>query len=117
MARKIVTINDLEFLDTSQEGNIHFYNSPEFDPYNKHFKASVAYLPLDDRCFKIIKWCFSENSEYKDDRFPQYDIFEMGAENFNTFPEQTLDMGPKHAIDLSESDFKQWLLREQLPII
>jgi hypothetical protein len=104
MARKIVTINDLEFLDTSQEGSISFYNSPEFDPYNKHFKASVAYLPLDDRCFKIIKWCFSENSEYKDDRFPQYDIFEMCAD-------------PEHAIDLSESDFKQWLLKEQLPII
>ena len=114
MHRKIVTIEDIEFIVTDQDGKLDwkldFYETPEFQPYNKHFKASVAYLPINDTCYKILKWDFSQESDFKDERFPQYDIFEMTAE-FLTHS------NTGHAIDLSESDFKEWLLREQLPVI
>ena len=114
MSRKIVTIEDIEFIVTDQDGKLDwkldFYETPEFQPYNKHFKASVAYLPINDTCYKILKWDFSQESDFKDERFPQYDIFEMTAE----FPTHS---NTGHAIDLSESDFKEWLLREQLPVI
>jgi hypothetical protein len=111
MSKKIITINDIEFRDSTGEGSVHFYSTPEFHSYNKHFKSSVAYLPIDNRCFKIIRWNFAETEVTQDDRFPQYDIFEIG--NYQCNP--VLDS--EYAIDLTESGFKEWLLREQLPVI
>jgi hypothetical protein len=115
MTRKIVTIEDIEFVVTGQEGKLDFYGTPEFQPYNKHFKASVAYLPINETCYKILKWSFSQESDLKDERFPQYDVFEMTAEFLTQANPNALDSS--YSIDLSESDFKEWLLREQLPVI
>ena len=114
MAKKIITINDIEFVETDQSGSINFYSTPEFQPYNKHFKASVAYLPLDKVCYKIIRWGFSVNSNYRDERFPQYDVLEIGTEETVA---SGLASNSGSMTDLSESEFESWLIRTQMPVI
>lgn len=111
MSKKIITIKDIEFKESTGDGSVHFYSTPEFNSYNKHFKSSIAYLPIDDKCFKIIRWDFAEAGDYDDDRFPQYDIFEIGEDEFN------FTYNSKCSIDLTEHGFNEWLLREQIPII
>ena len=112
MTKKIITIGDIEFIDSnSGGGGVSYYETPELDSYNKNFKASIAYLPIEKRCFKIIRWNFSEHVDYVDDRFPQYDVFEIEYSQFNSGKD------PEHFIDLTETQFEEWLFREQLQVI
>jgi hypothetical protein len=114
MTKKIITTGDIEFIETDQDGSLNFFRAPEFEPYNKYFKASVAYLPVSNACYKIIKWDFSADSDYKDERFPQYDVFQIGTEQ--TFG-SAMEGEISSAIDLTESEFESWLIRTQLPVI